>query len=75
MAGFVGIFLLGVFVAHPKIVFAFFDFISERIPASANPPPPSPPRATEQAEVPHVLFSRIHPDETPHPAGFASLYV
>jgi hypothetical protein len=50
MAGFVGIFLIGVFVAHPKIVFAFFDFISERIPASAIRPPPFPPSHVPQSK-------------------------
>jgi hypothetical protein len=29
-AGFIGTFLLGVFVVHPKIVFAVFDFMAER---------------------------------------------
>jgi hypothetical protein len=29
-AGFLGAFLLGVFVVHPKIVFAIFDFMAER---------------------------------------------
>ena len=31
-AGFIGAFLLGVFVVHPKIVFAIFDFMAERTP-------------------------------------------
>ena len=29
-AGFLGAFLLGVFVVHPKIVFAVFDLMAER---------------------------------------------
>ena len=75
MAGFVGVFLLGVFMAHPKIVFAFFDFISERIPALRTPPPPPPPHVPQSKRgYPHVLCSRIYPDETP-PGGFASSYV
>ena len=32
-AGFIGAFLLGVFVVHPKIVFAVFDFMAERPPS------------------------------------------